>query len=68
MPNIREIEPKPVRRGGKVILEIESKILDDILAVKHFYGSRKKNKENYKVREKIKKKNKDKKIKIKIIR
>lgn len=42
MPNIREIEPKPVRRGGKVILEIESKILDDILAVKHFYGSRKK--------------------------
>lgn len=42
MPNIREIEPKPVRRGGKVILEIESKILDDILAVKHFYGSQKK--------------------------
>lgn len=42
MPNIREIEPKPVKKKKKKdILEVEGKILNDILTVKHLYGLRK---------------------------
>lgn len=41
MTNIREIEPKPVKKKKKDILEVEGKILNDILTVKHLYGLRK---------------------------
>lgn len=39
MPNIREIETKPIVNKG--ILEIEDKVIDDILIIRLFIGPKK---------------------------